>query len=437
MVLRELDELGLDIVVAHFNHNIRGDESRRDAEFVRALAARLSLPFELGEADVPAVAASRGGSLEERAREERYAFLRRVRSRLGARAVVTGHTLDDQAETVVMRLLRGSGPRGLGGIPPVGEGGGVVRPLIEAPREAVRDYLARRGETWVEDSSNVDPSHLRNRIRAELMPALEAFNPSVREALHRVAAIARAYADFVEGEAEAACGGVFPACPGLERSTGLVVGRCAPYAALPAALRYELVRLARRRVQGDLRRLAAEHVLAVDALLTGPQPSGEVPLPGGWTVAKGYGLFALCSPASAVAEYRRTIAGPGRWRFPELECEVAYEDVPRPAADPDTAVLDPSALGFPLEVRNYGPTLGGATFAPLGMKGRKRLKKLFIDEKVPRFLRPHVPLFIHGDEIVWVGGVRVSEKARYRGGEGLVIRLVAPRVGRLLRLAAA
>ena len=176
-VLEQLRELRLEIVVAHLNHGLRGEESDADARHVREAAGRLGFAFECRETDAEAFRKSRGLSLEDAARKLRYGFFREVLEKRSASRIATGHTLDDQAETVVMRLLRGSGSLGLSGIRPVA--GKVVRPLINATKKEAREYLVSRGVSWREDSTNSSDRFTRNRIRNELMPLLETYNPAV------------------------------------------------------------------------------------------------------------------------------------------------------------------------------------------------------------------------------------------------------------------
>jgi tRNA(Ile)-lysidine synthase len=186
-------EIGLVLAVAHVHHGIRGAEADADARFVEELAQRLGLPFHLSSVDTPAVAREKKQTLEEAARSLRYAWFRELMAEGKVDVVVTAHTLDDQAETVLHRLLRGAWTEGLGGIHPVVEcsQGTIVRPFLETRREEIRAWLRETGQAWREDASNEDTAHTRNRIRRELMPQLEGFNPRIAEQLAHVATIAR------------------------------------------------------------------------------------------------------------------------------------------------------------------------------------------------------------------------------------------------------
>jgi tRNA(Ile)-lysidine synthase len=189
------DALGIGLAVAHVHHGIRGADADADAEFVTALAARLELPLHLHHADVPAHAAAKKESLEEAARNVRYAFFNELMASGEAHVIATAHTLDDQAETVLMKLVRGAWTEGLSGIHPVVEKqnpkGRIVRPLLGVRRAEIESWLTAQGQPWREDQSNRDPAHTRNRARAEWLPLLRRENPRIDEALARVALLAR------------------------------------------------------------------------------------------------------------------------------------------------------------------------------------------------------------------------------------------------------
>jgi tRNA(Ile)-lysidine synthase len=264
---------GFRLVAAHLDHGLRAD-SAEDAAFCAALCERLGVPFRSAVADVRARARRERGGLEQAARRERYAFLRRVAGEERAAAVAVAHTRDDQAETLLLRLLRGAGATGLAGMR--ARAGDLVRPLLVVSRDEVIAHLRERGLPWREDPSNADRAHWRNRVRHELLPYLEArFNPRVREALARTAAILGDEAGHLRAEAEAL----------VERAARregevLVLSRSAlvgaPTAVARAAIRQALLRA------GGLRQVGAGHVDRVLALACSKTPSGRrLPLPGG------------------------------------------------------------------------------------------------------------------------------------------------------------
>ncbi len=279
-VLRSLaGSLDLDLSVGHVNHGLRGEESEADASAVRELAAKYDVPVRVVRVDPEELRRGRGSrarpTLQEAARRVRYDALRAIAAELGAERLATGHTLDDQAETVLLRILRGSGPDGLGGIPERSPDGFVVRPLLRISRREILAYATAQGLHWREDRSNSDPAFARARLREEWLPGLrDAFNPQLLRAIGDLAEAQRRdsewVAEIVEREAERFL---------KVEDDGLRIARSG-WQALPEALARRVVRLALRRtgVVRDLSRVHIERV--VDALRSG-RPGSRIELPGG------------------------------------------------------------------------------------------------------------------------------------------------------------
>jgi tRNA(Ile)-lysidine synthase len=263
---------GFRLVAAHLDHHLRPG-SGDDAAFCAELCRALDVPLRVGRADVRARAARERGGLEQAARRERYAFLRRVREEESAVAVAVAHTRDDQAETLLLRLLRGSGATGLAGMRP--RRGDVVRPLLDVSREEVLAHLGERGLAWREDASNADLAHRRNRVRHELLPYLaERFNPAIRASLARTAALLAEDAAHLRGEAEALVTAI------AREEDGDLVLRRSPLAEAPTAVARAAIRLALVRA-GGLSGVGAVHVEAILRLARAKAPSGRrLPLPG-------------------------------------------------------------------------------------------------------------------------------------------------------------
>ena len=264
---------GFRLVAAHLDHGLRSG-SRDDAAFCAAFCATLDVPLRAATADVRARAARERGGLEQAARRERYAFLRAVRDEEGAAAILVAHTRDDQAETLLLRLLRGAGATGLAGMRP--RAGDILRPLLDVSRADVLDHLRERGLAWREDPSTADPAHRRNRVRHELLPYLEArFNPEIRAALARTASLLADEAAHVRAEAEALLGRV-----AREEEGTLVLGRLS-LAEAPTPVARVAIRLALLRA-GGLGQVGAVHVDKALRLIRSKAPSGRrLPLPGG------------------------------------------------------------------------------------------------------------------------------------------------------------
>ncbi len=423
-ILTELADYRLKLVVAHLNHRIRGEESNRDAAYVRSFAEKLGLPFELREIDVIEFKRSTSLSLEEAARELRYKFLREVLNKHNADKIATAHTLDDQAETVLMRFIRGSGLLGLSGIPPVNDN--IIRPLIEVTKSDVEDYLRSKGIGWMEDSSNKEMFFLRNRIRNELIPHLITYNPNIKETLARTAYIAGVEEDYIRTEAKNHFDKLFSSL-----RDGELVGKLAYYSALSEAMKYGLLRLAIEKIKGDLKRISLNHIVSMNELLDSGQASGELYLPGEIVVAKGHGLFVLTKNALFTCSFRYSVNSTGLHRFPHAEFEIQFEKVNSLKSDKYLACFDSASVDFPIQVRNFTE---GDRLIPYGMNEFKKLKNYFIDEKIPRFIRHQIPIFLCKGKIMWIGGMRVDErfKVRDKRKKVLTIRLIRPNFEKLL-----
>lgn len=432
-LLRELEASG-DVVLAglaHFNHQIRGADADADEAFCREMAARLNLPIEVGRADVRTSAREEGRSVEDAARTLRYEFLERARQALGADVVAVAHTLDDQAETFLLRLLRGAGPRGLAGIHP--RAGTIVRPLIDVRRSDLREWLAERAEPHREDVTNADVRIPRNRIRHELIPYLERhFSPSIVTVLAREASIAR------EDEARLAAEAIELADSIVLRSTdhgpGVVSVDPRALTALPGALASRVARIALEA--GAPGRFAGyDQIERFLEFARTAVPGAAMDLPGQRAVVQD-GRIVL-GPA---LPRRRETAGVNSFRFPlSIPGEVllepqgwlitAAEAEAGPATGPDelTAVLSRDAVKLPLIVRSRAP---GDRVQVAGMGGRHRkVQDVFVDRKVPRALRDSVPLVVDSaGQIVWVVGEPVAEAFRPAAGVTGVILLIARRL---------
>ena len=298
--------LGLRLHAAHLDHRLRGEESEADARFVERACGGIGVPVTVDRADVPALRRSRGLSMEEAAREARYAFLSALCERLGADAVATGHTSDDRAETVLMNIVRGAGLAGLRGIEPAAERRfderrvRLVRPLLEITGEETAAYCRALGLVPREDSSNRSTDILRNRVRLSLIPLLEEYNPSVREALVRLSVSASRDLDYVESRVDALWSGI------AEEGDGYVAMDARALSGTAAGPRYHLLRRAVLAVKGDLKDVAHGHIDAVAGLLVGPS-GRSVDLPGGLRASISYGELV--------------VAAPGVHRFPEPPLE--------------------------------------------------------------------------------------------------------------------
>ncbi len=405
--------------IAHFNHMLRAGACDEDERFCQSLAGRFSLPFDAGRANVRAASRRWRTSIEDAGRRLRYAFLAEAARRAGATHVAVGHTRDDQAETVLLNLLRGAGTLGLGGMPV--RRGPFVRPLIDCRHRELVDYLAASGVPFREDESNADRRYFRNRVRHEILPALEAAVPSVRDLIARTAESARTDAEYLERLASAALATV-----GRDAGEGSVVLDAGALDGLPLALARRVARLALARAGGGAF-VGFEQVERLLALARG-ELRGPRAFAGASASVDAAGRLVLERVEGRSPAVRRDGSGPrtfspkplsipgeaavdaGLWLSSELR-PGGLDVIGRVGADldPRTAVVD-AALVSDLAVRFREP---GDTFRPLGLAGHKKLQDFFVDRKVPRAERDRTPLVVDGaNRVVWVAGRAISEDFR-------------------------
>jgi tRNA(Ile)-lysidine synthase len=422
VLVRLRDRLGLRLHVAHVHHGLRGEAADQDAAFVVAEAARRGVATSVGRLD-PAER-RRGESVEMWARSARYACLDAIAARVRASRIAVAHTLDDQAETVLLHLLRGTGPRGLAGIPPTRHR--ILRPLLAVSRGEIETYTAARHLTFRTDASNVSDAYLRNRVRHALLPLLaKKYNPRIAESLAALAALMREDESALEAQAASL---LAEAARAIGSSVYLTVEalRAAPPAVLRRAFQ-EAFRRTRPEGTRDRHGLTRRHLDALRRLLT---REGGVRLPGG-AEARREGSVIRMGPSAApvpgaagkdspplTMPFSEVPIRPGVWtRWPPLDCRLRVRrvgaDTPLDHRARWRAVLAPRVLEGRLALRGWRP---GDRFRPLGMSGEKKLQDYFVDAKVPRQERARIPLLLVGGRIAWVVGQRVAEGFRFRGG---------------------
>jgi tRNA(Ile)-lysidine synthase len=419
-LLLALKELGYPLHVAHFDHRLR-PESLQEAETVRQTAARLGIPFLLGQGDVRVAADRKRMTLEEAARELRYEFLLHTAEDLRCGAIATGHTMDDQAETVLMHLIRGAGLRGLGGIRPSGkvlqgkedssaESVRIVRPLLCLTHEQTDAFCRQKGFIPLEDPSNRDPAFTRNRIRMELLPLLKRYNETVVEGLSRLAEIAREQDDFLERTAEEIW-----EKHAVELTRGLVRIPRDVFHREPKAVRRALVRRAVLNLKGTLHDLDFRHVdRALNFMQTPAGPSRtdlalgvEASLEKEWLVFRSPADMPK-SPGWEAAEL--PLPGNLSIRHPDWRFEVSWSgtsELPLPDshADPWTAWIDPGRIRMPLRIRKRR---AGDLFLPAGMPEPVSLNGFFSSHHLSLSERDLWPLVCDVDGIIWVPGYRLK-----------------------------
>lgn len=424
-ILRVLERRGVLAVagLAHLNHQLRGADADADERFCRDLAAREGIPIEVGHADVAALASRGHSSLESAARNARYTFLDDAADRLAADVIAVGHSLDDQAETVLLRLFRGAGARGLAGIRP--RTGRVVRPLLDMRRDELRRYAAAHGLRFREDASNADTRIPRNRVRLEILPCLERHSPGLVPVLARVAEVAREDEYYLSHAAHELAARL------ARRSERGIELEAAGLGAAPRALAARVVRQAIEDAV-PARFVAATHIDRVLAL-TAAGDGASAALPGCLASRRG-GRIVLGAPADAPFSngLRCPLAVPGDAVFGGWHVSAdPHPEVPpggMPPARAATAVIAAEPLRGPLALRSRRP---GDRFRPLGMGGHgRKLQDFLVDRKIARTDRDALPLVVDADDrIVWVTGQAVAEEFRVTEPSRAVILLKARRLG--------
>jgi tRNA(Ile)-lysidine synthase len=413
VALRE--RFGYRLAAAHLNHRIRGAESDRDEAFVRELCSANAIELAVGHAEGLEPAWS---NLEERARDQRLDFLRRTTDRLGADYLALAHQANDQAETVLMRLLRGAGAAGLGVMAEAGPGK-IIRPMLSGERREILDYLRAIGAGFVTDSTNASREILRNRVRNELIPMLERdYSPGLGKRLVELAAEMRSLNGLLDELAEAEL---------RRRLTGEEALDLTGVAELHPALAAAVLRAFVRRRAGTLRRVGRAHVEALRHLCRAPSPSGTADLPGGWRAEREYQVLRLRRPvASKPTGFAAGIKLDGEMCVREagfiFRGRVLSESHPAMPSSLFEALFDSDRIGSGLMARNFRR---GDRIRPLGVEGSRKVKDVFIDHKIPRSERVSYPLVTAGDEIVWIPGLVRGDGALVTETTRKVIRLRA------------
>lgn len=411
------EEYRLRLSVAHFNHKLRGKESDQDERFVEALAASFGFPFHRAEGDVASVR----DNLEQAARRARREFFAGL-MKSSVDRVALGHTRDDQAETILFRLLRGSGVTGLAGVYPV-SADGYVRPLLNVTRAEVEEYLRGHGLAWREDSSNADYRFARNRIRRHLLPQLSReWNPRIHESLAHLADLAheeerwwKAYVDDLAARL-------------LQRRDGGVEFCCREVVRLPVALQRRFLRHALAEAKGDLRRLDFAHVEAVLELMARPEGNGRLRLPGGIEVWRSFDWVRAAPAGLTAAPLPRIVRIPGGipCAYPTADGTAIYlEKAARRQPPPNDATLRVAELSLDrlpatLELRGWNP---GDEYCPAGQTHGRKVKEMFQQARIPSWRRHNWPIVSSGPTILWARQFGAAVEFTAGRGKGPVLRI--------------
>jgi len=407
--------INIDLIIAHFNHGLRNLEDESENKLVKNLAEKYGLPIECEKAiDLD----SKMASLEEMARNSRYAFMERVKSNHGADKIALGHNLNDQAETFLMRLLRGSGMKGLSGIPPVRDGI-FIRPLIETGRDEILDYLNSHKIEYTVDSSNLNKKHLRNRIRLELIPELVKYQPNLVENFGRLTAHLREENEFIQVLAEK----WVEAQSRTDKHDCLYI-KLPVLNELPRTFAGRILRVVIGKYITYLHGVEADHIDAIFGLMENKKPNAFIHLPKGLIVKKEYDKLVFALDEDQIKQFNYIFSEPGTVYIEETGQKISIEKTEKQELQPvgkintEAALIDGDRVRFPLTLRNFLP---GDRFMPLGMKGHKKVKKYFIDRKIPIRDRKLAPILLYDNKIVCICGYRIDDRYKVKPGTKTVL----------------
>jgi tRNA(Ile)-lysidine synthase len=435
------EEYRLKLFVAHLNHGLRPGPAEEEEAFVRQISRHYGLICESRKTDVASLSRQRRCSIEETARKERYLFLEEVRIQYHAGKIALGHHTRDQAETVLMNLLRGSGREGLRGMQHVRDRI-FIRPLLGVTPALISEYLSSRSLSYRTDLSNTDEHYLRNRIRQQLLPELQAnYNPRIESTLCRTAEILDREEDYLRATVEEvlADGRTVRVDAELQQTSVSIPAFLALHEALQFRLMKRLLLEHTREKQG----IEHVHICDVRSLFQSPQPGAVMHLPFGMEARREYDQLVIGRrlrpprlsrwPHQNQREAKAGFAGadmvmndiriPGRVRLDAQKIELSLDFVDRSAVrfdDRGTVFMDYDCIRKPLILRTVRP---GDIIQPLGMSGMKKLKSHFIDRKVPVRLRTRIPLLIDDDSVIWVVGQMLSERVKVTDRTERILRI--------------
>lgn len=418
--------LGISLHIAHLDHMMRPRESHKDMLFVKKIAKRFDIPVTASRINVPQIVQKKGSSLEDTARDERYKFFLKVALKINANKIATAHTMDDQAETVLMRLLRGSGVTGLRGIPPKRSMDNclVLRPLIRIWKRDLVDYLKENNLNFRLDSSNLDINILRNRIRLKLLPLIKkGYNPNISEVLVNISENLNDIFEYMEEESRKAF-----LDSRMKANDDEVAISLSKLLKRDIAIQKEIVRMAIRELKGDLNRITYNHWQDIDSMIKEKSTGASLDLPDGIRCIKEYERLVFCRRKKKSPGLRKTfsVSLPGTTDIHEMGLEVVTrilgtrKELPKELKRKKNSIYEDTEEFFdfdkiilPLALRYKRQ---GDRLVPLGMKGTKKLKDLFIDEKIARDVRERIPVVITGrgahERIIWVPPLRIADAVK-------------------------
>jgi len=414
------DEYNLYIHGAHLNHMLRGQESEGDTLYVRDFCKKFNIPLSVRYVDVGELAKRKGISLEEAGRMARYELFRDTAAQVGATKIALAHNMNDQAETILMRIMRGTGLEGLCGIKPVREGL-YIRPLLFTSRREIEDYCNLMGLKPRIDSTNLEPLYARNKVRLELIPYIEQnFNSAIERTLSSMAELLSEDRDFLNQYAENAYKGIV-----LEKQHGVSLD-IKGINELHTAVKKRVIRKAIEYVKGNLVGIESRHLDLILSAVNQGNTGASVELPGGIKAAVQYNQLNIMKLKGETKDiFCHNLIVPGITEIKEIggliEAEIIEGNLPDySAADKFTRYFDYDRIKENLIARSRRD---GDFMVPLGMKGKKKIKDIFIDSKVPREERDSIPLVSCDGEVIWIVGYRISDNYKITQNTKKVLKL--------------
>lgn len=419
------EKMGLRLYAAHVNHMLRGDESLGDESFVKYICGELNIVLESVHIDIKKLAKERGLSLEEAGRIERYRFFDSVADRYKAERIAVAHNKNDQAETVLMNIIRGSGLDGLKGMEY--KRGRIIRPLLEIERAEIENYCREHGLTPRVDSSNLEDIYTRNRIRLDLVPYIDnLFKTDIVNSINRMAGLVKDDSSFIEQQMDKVYNEINIEIKNNEATLNLTEIR-----GYHIAVVRRVVRNLIKAVRGNLRGIENIHVDSVTDLVENGRTGAVLHLPGGLRVLKSYETLKiyLCEKESCVRDFDKRVVMPGTTCIDEINSSVeaividspeGVKDYIKTKGDSLVQFFDYDRLKDGINIRYRRD---GDVFKPLGSTGTKKLKEFFIDSKVPRDFRDRIPLISKDKEIVWIIGYKISDKFKVTENTKTILKL--------------
>ncbi len=409
-ILDSLKEVyGIRLHAAHLEHGLRGEESVEDMKFVESLCESLSIPLTTGSEDIGEIAKRDGLSVEAVARKARYAFLDEVLMETGFTKLATGHNANDQAETVLLNLMRGSGLAGLSGMKPAMDDR-IVRPLIEARSSEIAAYLKKKNIAYRIDSSNADTRFERNKVRSVLIPLIEKeFNPSIVDSLARTASVFSMVYEFFKEEVNKCMQ------TAVKTEEGRVTINLEPFNHYPEIVKLFTFHRILRSLEDDAQVISYDTLSALLNVAEKSASGSRIDIGAGIVALKEFESIVIGRDLALYEPYEVQLNVPGETVIEGAGYVYRVEVLKETPATPDvyksgeTVYFDFNEIGLPLVARNWRE---GDKFVPFGLKGSKKVHDVFIDEKVPISERSMIPLVCDAGGVVWVTGVRRADRAR-------------------------